>query len=130
MKEHFQAYLEAKGFPPKAVAERVRAAMRVERHYGDLDRHYADDRLAGLVAALTYTEEDERLGRPNPSRLTLCGNVRSTLTGCRTAIELYAFFCCDVEEPAPEPVARKPFAMPVRPFWTSPPADAPLPAGA
>jgi hypothetical protein len=128
VKRHFQAYLEAKGFPPKAVAARVRDAARVERQHGDLDRHFAADRLASLVAVLTYTEEDERAGRADPSGLALSGNLRDALAASRAAVELYAFFCCDIEEPAPAPT--RPLGVPVRAFWTAPAADRPLPAGA
>ena len=49
-------------------SEAMHRAGRVEEHYGDLDGHYAKDRMASLIEALTYSANDKRLNRQTPAR--------------------------------------------------------------
>jgi hypothetical protein len=64
----------------------------VEDHYGDLEQHYRSDRLQSVIAALRYTSDDERRGRPNPSKIPFEGNIRNNLASYRFAIESYRRF--------------------------------------
>jgi len=52
----------------------------VEEHYGNLDQHYDKDRLQHLIAQLTYSTEDKRRGRPNPSKIPFVGDIKNNLT--------------------------------------------------
>ena len=65
---------------------------RVEEHYGDLDEHYAKDRLASLIEALSYSTEDRRRNRPNPSKIPFDGDIRNNLASYRDAVKRYRNF--------------------------------------
>ena len=63
----FRAWLQRRPTVLGTVRTYLADAARVEAHYGDLDRHYAADRLASVLAALTYSAADARRGAPSPS---------------------------------------------------------------
>lgn len=92
---------------------------RIEAAYGDLDGLYDQDELQSLLGALTYSTEDARLGRENPSRLEIAGDIRNNLASYGSALRKYIRFRNEVEveaghaalapiagEEAPEPDAR------------------------
>lgn len=76
---------------------------RVEAIYGDLDTLYDQDELESLLGELVYSREDERVGRPNPSRLEINGNIRNNLASYKSAVQKYARFRQDVELEAARP---------------------------
>lgn len=76
---------------------------RLEAEYGDLDQVYDEDELQSMIDSLTYGAEDERLGRPNPSRLKIEGNVRNNLASYKSAIQKYVRFRQDIESEAARP---------------------------
>ena len=92
MRADFQFWLEQQDIDAAAVTSQVNRASRVEKTYGNLDRHYAKDRLQSLIDTLRYTPEDERKRRPNPTKLGFEGNIRNNLTLFRYAIEQYRRF--------------------------------------
>ena len=92
MRADFQFWLEQQDIDAAAVTSQVNRAGRVEKTYGNLDRHYAKDRLQSLIDTLRYTPEDERKRRPNPTKLGFEGNIRNNLSLFRYAIEQYRRF--------------------------------------
>lgn len=92
MRNDYRSWLEAQRYSPGTVSAQLHRAGRVEDHYGDLDRHYKDDRLQGLVDTLRYSTEDERRQRPNPTNIPIDGNLRNNLASYRFAIENYRRF--------------------------------------
>lgn len=70
---------------------------RVEKHYGDLDALYDADELQSVLDELTYSSEDARDGRANPSRLEINGNLRTSLASYRAAVRTYIRFRQEVE---------------------------------
>ena len=72
-------------------AQMYRAA-RVEEHHGNLDEHYASDRMVGLIDTLRYSTDDKRHNRPNPSKIPFDGDIYNNLASYRNAVERYRKF--------------------------------------
>jgi hypothetical protein len=82
-------------------------AENLEVYHGDLDEHYAKDRMAGLIQVLTYSTNDKRHNRPNPSKIPFDGDIYSNLASYRDAVKRYRKFRGEVSgdgstSPAPE----------------------------
>jgi len=92
MRADFQFWLEQKNLDAAAVTGQVNRAGRVEKYYGNLDKHYARDRLQSIIENLKYTPEDEKRRRPNPSKVPFEGNIRINLSLFRYAVEQYRRF--------------------------------------
>ena len=65
---------------------------RVEKHHGNHDEHYDNDRMASLIETLRYSTDDERHSRPNPSKIPFNGDIRTNLASYRGAVERYRKF--------------------------------------
>ena len=81
---------------------------RIERAYGDLDALYDQDELQSLLGELTYSSEDSRLSRPNPSRLEISGDLRNNLASYGSALRKYIRFRNEVEVEAGHSVIAAP----------------------
>jgi hypothetical protein len=84
---------------------------RIEQYYGDLDDHYARDRLATIARDLSYSREDQRVDRPNPSKIPLAegANIYNGLATLRSAVNLYRRFRDEttiVPKPPPMPALQ------------------------
>lgn len=84
-------------------------AGRVEEFHGDLDEHYARDRMANLIQTFTYTTDDKRRGLPNPSKIPFDGDVRGNIASYRDAVKRYRNYrdatINELESSAPASVA-------------------------
>lgn len=78
---------------------------RIEKTYGDVDALYDQDELIGLIEDLTYSSEDARQGRENPSKLVIDGDLRNNLASYKSALSKYARFRADLELRAAPPSA-------------------------
>lgn len=92
MKSNYRSWLEAMKYSPNTVAAQLHRTKRVEQHYGDLDEHYANDRLTSLIGELRYTAEDARRNRPNETKIPFEGNITNNLASYRNAVERYRKF--------------------------------------
>lgn len=92
MRTDYRSWLIRQKYVPGTVTAQMHRAGRVEKHYGDLDDHYAADRLQSVVDSLQYTTDDKRHGRPNPSKIPFDGDIRSNLASYKDAIERYRRF--------------------------------------
>lgn len=79
-------------YTDKSVANRVSRVRRVEAKYGDLDDLYDLDRLAGVIGELKYSVQDEQSSRPNPSRITIGGDLYRQLASLKNAVSRYREF--------------------------------------
>jgi hypothetical protein len=77
MRAHYRVWLTRQKYDPGTIATQLARAGRVEKHYGDLDQLFAADRLESVIANLRYTTEDQRSGRPNPSKIPFEGDIRT-----------------------------------------------------
>jgi hypothetical protein len=75
-------------------------SKRVEKFEGDLDEHFANDRMAALLARLTYSREDERSGREPRHSITFStdANIREGTAALAGAVRLYLRFRDDVSD--------------------------------
>ncbi|MEO7026865.1 MAG: hypothetical protein ABI056_04840, partial [Caulobacteraceae bacterium] len=85
----FPAWLECQGFLSNTSANAVSRIKRLAIDYGDLQQHHERDRLAQILSELTYGMEDERRGRPNPSRAHINGDLRTGLASLKNAAILF-----------------------------------------
>lgn len=74
------------------VNSRVSNCKTVEGCEGDLDKHFEQDRLRGLVEKLTYSKADERQNRAARHRIPFNGNVYNGTATLRSAVSLYKQF--------------------------------------
>ncbi len=63
--------------------------QRVERYEGDLDGHFEDDGMDGLLGRLDYSTTDERIGARQRHGVHISGNVRSGTATLRSHAKLY-----------------------------------------
>jgi len=92
MKPGYRQWLEQQKYQGGTITAQMHRAGRVEEHYGDLDEHYAKDRMASLIEALTYSTDDRRHNRPNPSKIPFEGDIRNNLASYRDAVKRYRKF--------------------------------------
>jgi len=79
-------------FRRAVAATRFSNVRRVETEFGDLDIAYDQDRLAGVIAKLTYGKAEEDAGAPNPTSIPISGDIRKGLSTLKTATKLYLEF--------------------------------------
>lgn len=97
MDERYPRWL-TEAVPSRTTAQtKLSELRRVEAAYGDLDELYDQDELQALVDELTYSSEDQRNSRPNPTRLTIVGDIRNNLASYKSAVQKYVRFRQDVE---------------------------------
>jgi endonuclease len=101
MKDAYKAWLVEQGYTEKTIASRISDAQRVERLYGDLDDLIRNGGYDSLISELSYSSEDERRGRANPSKLQTEGNLRTNLASYKGAVALYRRFLAD-SDPLPD----------------------------
>jgi len=88
----YRSWLEGQKYSSGTVSTQIARVGRVEKHYGDVDEQYAVDGLKSVTDALRYSSEDQRRGRPNPSKLSIDGDLRNNLASYLNAVELYRHF--------------------------------------
>lgn len=92
MRPDYRAWLEAQNYGAGTVTAQLHRTGRVEEFYGDLEMQFGADGLKSVIEALRYSSDDERRGRPNPSKIPFEGNTRSNLASYRFAVEKYRAF--------------------------------------
>lgn len=92
MRNDYRTWLEAEGYSGNTISTQCSHASRIEATYGNLDQHYATDRLEGVLRSLRYTSDDARRGSPNPSKVAVGGDIYKSLASFRSAVGLYRRF--------------------------------------
>ncbi|SLN69562.1 5-methylcytosine-specific restriction enzyme B [Aquimixticola soesokkakensis] len=85
----------AKGQTDVTASSRVSSAKRVEQYLGDLDELFAQEDRDSVLNRFTYTVEDERTVRPNPSPVPIDGVLRTGLASLQQALKLYHSFATE-----------------------------------
>lgn len=117
MRPDYKAWLEEQKYDPGTIIAQLHRAGRVEECYGDLEKHLAAGTYQNVIDDLTYTAEDERRNKPNPSKIPFKGNVRNNLASYKNAAVRYRKFLTggwersDVE--APLAIERLPSSVPL-----------------
>lgn len=92
MEPRYRAWLERQNYEPNTIGSRISDVQRIEKIYGDLDEHFDKDRLSSLISIFSYSTDDQRYNRPNPSKIRIDGDIRTGLATCKSAVELYRKF--------------------------------------
>ncbi len=92
LKAQYLRWLEQRQYQASTIGAQVHRADRVEQYHGDLDQHYERDHMAELIRDLSYSKQDARLNRPNPSKIPIDGNLYNNLASYRDAVKRYQKF--------------------------------------
>jgi len=88
----FKSWLALRYPKPTVAASYYSYAKRVEDAYENLDSLYEQDRLEGVVAELSYSSNDAKLRKLDPSKLGIEGNPYNQLSNFRTGVRTYRVF--------------------------------------
>lgn len=89
MKEdEFRVWLESKGMDRGGVSSRLSSVKRVEQVLDGLEDLAMNQTREAFLQPFTYTSEDKRLGKPNPSPLSFSegADLHNGLSSIRTAL--------------------------------------------
>jgi hypothetical protein len=105
MRPDYKAWLEQQKYDSGTIVAQLHRVGRVEEFYGNLDKHFADGTLQAIIDELSYSTEDARQNKPNPSKIQIQGNIRNNLASYKSAVVRYRKFLTgwersDVEPPA------------------------------
>ena len=93
MKEtNYRHWLESHDYQENTITAQIHRVKRVEEFHGDIDKHYAQDRMASVIEELKYSRDDQRSNRPNPSKIPFNGDIYNNLASYRNAVERYRKF--------------------------------------
>ena len=92
MRPDSKAWLEAQQYGPGTITAQLHRTGRVEECYGDLSIHFSKDQFASIISELTYSVDDQRRDRPNPSKIPFSGDIRTNLASYKNALALYGRF--------------------------------------
>ena len=102
MKEtDYRQRLENHDYQENTITAQIHRVRRVEEFHGDLDKHYAQDRMASVIEELKYSVADQRSNRPNPSKIPINGDIKSNLASYRGAVEYYRNFMDEIAATEP-----------------------------
>ena len=73
----YRQWLEDQKYEANTISTRMSDTARVEKFHGDLDEHYARDRMANLIDTLKYSRDDQRKNRPDPSKIPFKGDIHN-----------------------------------------------------
>ncbi len=90
----FKQWMRRRGIADVTIKTRIAALQRVERDEKiDLDNEFQSDRLASLIQRYTYTTQDEKNNRENPTNLKLSTNtLAKTLAFYKSHLNQYRQF--------------------------------------
>jgi len=77
---------------PAPQRDALSRCRRVERYEGDLDAHYARDRMKRLIESFEYSSDDARLRHSPAHSVPITGDVRTGTASLKTALTLYRAF--------------------------------------
>ncbi len=92
MRDDYADWLAAQGYARTTVADNLSELRRIEAAYGPVEALIAAGAYPALLQTLSYTAEDERQARPNPSRFNIQGRLRTNLASYKAALLRYRRF--------------------------------------
>lgn len=98
----FEIWLRARGYNERVIGNGVSRVRRVAAAYGGLAALGSPREIAVVESELAYSVEDQRDGRPNPSKIIIGGDFRTGLASLKNAVSLYReFMSTDIVALAP-----------------------------
>ena len=92
MREDYKSWLVEQDYSDQSVRSWIGYAKSVEKAYGNLEELLASGGFPALLEELTYSSDDARRNRPNPSRFQIKGALRSSLATYKRGSALYERF--------------------------------------
>ena len=92
MRQDYRAWLVEQGYSDQSVGAWIGCANSIEKAYGNLDELFASGGFPALFEELSYSADDARRNRPNPSRIQTDGELRTNLASYKAGVALYARF--------------------------------------
>ena len=71
MRPDYKAWLEQQKYDSGTIVAQLHRVGRVEEFYGNLDKHFADGTLQAIIDELSYSTEDARRNKTNPSKIQI-----------------------------------------------------------
>lgn len=100
MRDDYKSWLVAAGYGANTVSTQTSLLRRLEDAYGPLEDIVQPARFQSVAHSLTYSSEDERRHRDNPSKLAIGGSLIKALASYRSCLNLYERFLKGVPVPA------------------------------
>lgn len=92
MRANYPLWLSEQKYTENVQRSRISELKKVEASYGDLDKHFQNGTLKNILSELEYSKHDERINKPNPSKIIINGNIRNGLQSYKNALALYQKF--------------------------------------
>ncbi|EIE52643.1 hypothetical protein C357_02511 [Citreicella sp. 357] len=92
MDPKYPSWLKAQGYQDNTCVAQLHRVQRVEQHYGSLDEALETGQFEAIIGELSYSMDDERHARANPSKIPFQGNIRNNLASYKNAAMRYATF--------------------------------------
>jgi endonuclease len=92
---NYPTWLAEQKYAENTQTAQIHRVKKVEDAYGNLDDRFKNGTYQELIDALTYSTEDERANRPNPSKIKFDGNIRNNLQSYKNAVVRYRKFLTD-----------------------------------
>ncbi len=99
MRQDYPVWLSEQKYAENTQVAQIHRVKKVEESYGNLDEHFAKGTYQGVISSLEYSTADERLNKPNPSKMKFDGNIRNNLQSYKSAVVRYRKFLTDSSFP-------------------------------
>ncbi|WP_075216870.1 endonuclease NucS domain-containing protein [Mongoliimonas terrestris] len=96
MRTDYREWLVGQEYAENTIAAQMHRVQKVEQAYGDLEQALAQGLFDVIVQDLTYSTQDEKFNRPNPSKMSFDGNIRKNLQSYKNAALLYRKYLLDI----------------------------------
>jgi serine/threonine protein kinase len=91
--QEFRSWLAThRNLGEQTIGSRISNCRTVERHEGDLDNQFDQDKLQELTRRLTYSSRDQVANKPALHNIPIDGNVYNGTATLRSAVSLYKQF--------------------------------------
>ena len=117
MRSDYKQWLEDQQYSSNTITAQIHRTSRVEECYSDLEALHNSGKLQSVIDELTYSAEDERRNKPNPSKIPFDGNIRNNLSSYKNAVVRYRKFLTggwersDIDSPIAESSSVRPIEV-------------------
>ena len=110
MKPDYRNWLIDQGYRAKTIGDRLAELARIETEYGPVDARVRHKEYDALIDLLTYSTDDARQNRRNPTRFAINGDLRTNLATYKSALRLYKRFldAREAQGPSCKPALQAP----------------------
>lgn len=88
----FEEWLRSQKYADNTIASQINRISRIRNAYPNIDEMYEADECRSIMHELYYTKNDERSARPNPTKISISGNIYNNLATYRATLGRYIRF--------------------------------------